>query len=282
MSNLSKQTIPDTEHKAGEFGEHILHVRNPHSLIQAIGYLKHIAEPYERVFFRGQSSLYKELCPTIYRDIEIKVGQQKRHAWLKKAMEQICSQAPIVQQVPEYAREALLQHYGYKTTWLDLVDNVWIALWFAVYQAHTVGRNNEYLHFEKREVSADNRFGYILLVAIDESKHSTRRKGMIVGNKTELIDLRIAAPSMFLRPHAQHGLLFRLKGNEQGREIDYLPQVRGILRFNLEAGIKWLGSGTMHEVRSLFPPPYFDQGYKILLGCNVSEDRIGCVHHIGA
>ena len=26
---------------------------------------------------------------------------------------------------------ALLQHYGYRTSWLDVVDNLWVAVWFA-------------------------------------------------------------------------------------------------------------------------------------------------------
>ena len=39
---------------------------------------------------------------------------------------------------------------------LDVVDNVWVALWFACHTAHSYGKHDEYLHFEKRVVRHTN------------------------------------------------------------------------------------------------------------------------------
>ncbi|GAA0468199.1 hypothetical protein Ade02nite_79030 [Paractinoplanes deccanensis] len=39
--------------------------------------------------------------------------------------------------VPRYAAEPLLQHYGIRTRWLDLVGNIWSALWFACHHFTT-------------------------------------------------------------------------------------------------------------------------------------------------
>jgi hypothetical protein len=50
-------------------GQRVLHVRSPHVLVQAAGYLKHApaaANPCS-VLFRGQARLHKTLMPGLYR-----------------------------------------------------------------------------------------------------------------------------------------------------------------------------------------------------------------------
>lgn len=50
--------------------------------------------------------------------------------------------------------------------------------------------------------------------------------------------------------------------------------------FDLDAGKAWLGGGAMHNMRRLFPPPYFGNGYSILLGVEHQEQGIGVIVHI--
>ena len=138
------------------------------------------------------------------------------------------------------------------------------------------------MHFDPRGAMNDDEFGYILLVRTEDSRQEKVRKGVAKGNHTEGIDLRIAAPSAFVRPHAQHGLLFRSRGTERGRATDYASALAGIIRFPVEAGKQWLGVGSMQDVRSLFPPPFFDNGYRILLGIDAAEHSLGVITHIGA
>jgi len=250
--------------------------------MQSIGYLKHTAEPWERIFLRGQSQLYDTLSPTLYRGISNPITQGRRHERLASVIQEFASASPLFRDVSDYAQEPLLQHYGIKTTWLDIVDNVWVALWFALNRALVSGPEAQYMHFDTRSPSVDGEFGYILLIRTEDSRTEKVKKGTSRGNRTEAIDLRIAAPSVFLRPHAQHGLLFRSRGTEGGRVTDYSDAIAGIIRFRLDAGIAWLGVGTMHDVRGLFPPPYFDNGYRILLGVSLVERSLGVITHVGA
>ncbi|MEP0323236.1 FRG domain-containing protein [Bauldia litoralis] len=228
---------------------------------------------------RGQGRLYDTLSPTLYRGIS---KQGKRHERLAKVIKEFCSASTLFNDVPAYAREPLLQHYGVKTSWLDLVDNIWVALWFAIHRAYMSGREGQYMHFDARTSAADGEFAYVLLVRTEDSRKEKVRRGITKGSCTEVIDLRIAAPSVFLRPHAQHGLLFRARGTEGGREIDYAHTIAGIIRFPLDAGKAWLGVGAMHDVRSLFPPPFYDSGYGVLLDVKLTERSLGVITHVGA
>ncbi|WP_211051159.1 FRG domain-containing protein [Parasphingorhabdus halotolerans] len=282
MADLSKLTIAGCGFETDVSGQKVFHVNSPHALMQAIGYLKHISEPWERIFVRGQRKLYGSMRPTLYRGISSNTAQDKRHRKLSKVIEDFSASSKLFKSIPDYAQEPLLQHYGIQTTWLDMVDNVWVALWFAVHRAQSTGLENQYMHFDARNSSDDGEFAYILLIRTDDSRKERVKKGIAKGKLTETVDLRIAAPSVFLRPHAQHGLLFRARGTEGGRLVDYSDLVAGVLRFSLEHGKAWLGSGAMHTVRSLFPPPFFDDGYKILLGVEHSEKTVGLITHVGA
>ena len=282
MGNFSKLTISGCQHVADASGHDVFHVTTPHALMQAVGYLKHTAEPWERIYMRGQGRLYDALAPTLYRGITNPMTQGKRHATLTKVISDFEAASPLFNAVPDYAKEPLLQHYGIQTTWLDIVDNIWIALWFALHRAYISGPEKQYMHFDPRIPKNNDEFGYILLVKTEDSRREKVRKGIAKGDQTEVIDLRIAAPSIFLRPHAQHGLLFRARGTEGGRTTDYASTLAGIVRFPLESGREWLGVGSMHDVRSLFPPPFFDSGYQILLGIEFAEHALGVITHIGA
>jgi hypothetical protein len=282
LGGFEKLTIAGCSYTPDPSGNDVLHVNSPHALMQAIGYLKHTAEPWERIFLRGQGRLYDTLSPTLYRGISNPMTQGKRHERLSRVLTEFSSESKLFKNVPDYAQEPLLQHYGIQTTWLDIVDNVWVALWFAVHRAFVSGAESQYMHFDKRSTPLDGEFGYILLVRTEDSRKERVKKGIAKGENTETVDLRIAAPSVFLRPHAQHGLLFRARGTEGGRLTDYAAAVAGVVRFSLEDGKRWLGIGAMHDLRSLFPPPYFDSGYQILLGVSQVERSIGVITHIGA
>jgi hypothetical protein len=142
------------------------------------------------------------------------------------------------------------------------------------------GKPAKYLHFERR-APGPSKYAYILLVAADYQQ--TGAPGLFKGPETELIDLRTAAPSIFLRPHAQHGVLFRKRGKGTVRPIDYADQVRGIIRIDLADALAWLGEAKTLSTHALFPPPYYDHGYKILLdGMFEGSELVGSVHIIGA
>lgn len=280
---LRKLCIRGTTTVTNTQGQTIFPIRDTHSLIQAAGYLKHVrgAKNSEIVYFRGESQLYPTLPPTAFRGLSTNRGATNAIASINQAISQFA--IPLRATEP-YVHEALLQHYGLKTTWIDLVDNIWVALWFACHHARSIGRSGEYLHFERRVPRTDSTGKvYVLLVATDAVGFDQYRPGFYAGKNTELIDLRIAAPSVFVRPHAQHGLLMRQKGHDAQRPLEYSRQIRGILEIDLTDALEWLGNSTALSTHSLFPPPFYDNGYKNLLGIEFKGSRnVGCVSHIGA
>ena len=267
-------------------GQYVFHVQDPHALVQAAGYLKHIhgCNGNEHIFFRGESKLYGSLPPTLFRGVSTHAGQSRKIGLLNSVLIKARSNNKIFGKLDTFIHEPLLQHYGLKTSWIDLVDNIWVALWFACHRAYSIGPINEYLHFEQRTESKEpGGFAYILLVAVDTDPAQNSPKGTVLGKHTEFVDLRIAAPSIFLRPHSQHGLLMRMRGDTVMRPIDYSPQIRGIVRIGLGDALDWLGHGKMLGVHALFPPPFYDRGYDILLRSGIVGSRsIGAIYHIGS
>lgn len=282
---LSRVTIRGTKWLTDSSGKEVLQIDEPHALVQTAGYLKYKMAKSESsgIYFRGQRKIYDGLIPTLYRNITSTSAQSKRHQKLTEAISSFRSRASILQDMGAHAHEPLLQHYGIQTTWIDLVDNVWVALWFACHRALSIGKNNEFIHFERRAVHDGDEYAYILLVRADLHRRNKDKPGYYFGDNTELIDLRMAAPSVFLRPHAQHGMLFRRKGAVGGRDLDYRQNIAGIVRVGLAKALDWLGTGKMVNTHSLFPPPYYDNGYQILLTCGASFDpSVGAIHHVGA
>jgi len=284
--SLQNLTIRDAEHVTDPVtGRHVYHVKDPHALVQAAGYLKHVRgrRNDEAVFFRGETRVYSTLSPSLFRGLLSRKRQELRMGQLRKAIADTAARNRVFSKMDVMVHEPLLQHYGIRTSWIDVVDNVWVALWFACHKALTTGTVNQYLHFEQRTAAKDpGGYAYVLLIATDAIAQMNSPKGMIIGKASELVDLRIAAPSYFLRPHAQHGLLMRMRGQSGGRPLDYAAQIRGIIRINLGDALEWLGQGKMLGVHALFPPPFYDKGYGVLLQSGFPESMVlGAISHVG-
>ena len=282
---LSKLKIKNATYTL-DAGTNVLHVDDPHALTMAAGYLKYnlAKTDSEGIYFRGQRKIYASLPPTAYRGAKTMKVQAAKNAAIAQLISDYKATGKIFNTFGGYAHEPLLQHYGIETTWIDVVDNLWVALWFACHKSFSTGESGKYLHFERRLGSDPEKYAYILLVAADHGNTIKGQPGYFHGPNTELVDLRIATPSIFLRPHAQHGLLFRKKGNAAGaRPFDYSDQIRGIIRVDLMKALDWLGNGTIVNTHSLFPPPYYDNGYEILLTCGVPGNKmVGSISHVGA
>lgn len=284
MADFTRLTVKGTTHAIDTHGRHVLEVHDPHALVQAAGYLKHrCALSQENVYFRGQGTTYPSLAPSLFRGLLGTQGAQApRSAAKNKTIREVVNASPTFSRFNAVAHEPLLQHYGLQTTWLDIVDNIWVALWFAVHRAHASGVGGQYLHFERRNPFEDKTGrAFILLVATEAEV--TPVPGFYKGPNTETVDLRICAPSIFLRPHSQHGLLFRMRGKGTLRPVDYSPQIRGIISIGLRDALHWLGDAPTLSTHGLFPPPFYDQGYKILLdGAFKANSKIGSIAFVGA
>jgi hypothetical protein len=292
MSLFTKQRIQYTHLEIDRLSKkEVLHVRNMHALTQAAGYLKFVLAPEgKHVWFRGQNCHYGSLEPSLFRRFRTSSGHQKAIAAVRKAVASYAESAQLLAQVSSEAREPLLQHYGLRTSWIDLVDNVWISLWFACHHVSSTP-DGKHLHFEQRiprNEPENQRFAYILLIATDFGTTVDSCPGLWRGPTTETIDLRIATPSIFIRPHAQHGVLFRLRGTAaNARPSDYSDAIKGVIRVDLADALDWLGSGSLLKTHSLFPPPFYDHGFRLLLDADtrstdVQSRVVGRIHHVGS
>jgi hypothetical protein len=179
-----------------------------------------------------------------------------------------------------YKVEGMLQHYGIPTRFIDVVDNHWVSLWMGLYKALRLKQHNEYYHYTQRSIpvsdiakctgtSGDDLYQYILLMAVPFSKKRSY-SGVQTSEDYIEVDLRQALPSVFLRPHAQHGLVLRRKvhGHDTGRsaeDYDMATTVIGIIKVRIDSVREWIGTGTLLTQDNLFPPPGYDYGYDLLL-----------------
>ena len=264
--------------------EQVLHIRSPHALAQVIGKLKFTGGPEQkRVLFRGQSSVYASMLPSIYRpNSHIQsVRRDQADAAIKSYIRECIQADAFLRGTPEFAMEPLLQHYGVRTRWLDVVDNIWIALWFGCYNTITTGVEKQYWSIERRSRSASG-FAYIAIFALDQIPNKTNNPGCSEGVSHRLIDLRVSAPSLFFRPHAQHGLLFRRSGPQIPNWEDLSDLVVGVLRISISDALDWLGVGDLLSTHTLFPSPIYDVGYKILLDkAPLGNNFVSSVAYVG-
>lgn len=252
-------------------GLEVLQINSLQSLIQVLGYQKFkLADKGCRIVYRGQTTLYNigndENGRFLFQPSALR--KVKRVAALTYAKSRIKNQIGVLRKmVPCFASiekfsdavlEGLLQQYGIPTTWIDAVDNIWIALWFACYRSDNsvfIGKNPErraFWHMIRRNPlseKSENRFAYVFVLGAD-------------AKDAELIDLRSELPSNYIRPHAQHGVLIRTRGV---KSINMCSLVKGIVRVRLEDALDWLGDGGMLRPEAIVPPPNYDSGFTMLL-----------------
>jgi hypothetical protein len=250
----------------------VYQIETVHDLTQFIGFGKYKNNEVGNVYFRGQTSLYNgAMIPSLYRgkknleSITCKYGER---------INRIINTKRIFSQYDRSVFEPLIQHYGVKTPYIDLVDNIWVALWFALHQAKNVPINShEYIYY----YDSSEEYAYIVLM-VSDALEETGKFGVYKGKETTLVDLRKATPSYFLRPHAQHAYMIRKNEKYPG---DYTDLIVGIARIPTSIGLKWLGTSEFLSLSSLFPAAYFDSGYKVLLK-NYPEEEQGIINQYGS
>jgi len=279
-----------------DVGGSVIHVTKFQTLIQALGYFKYVlcTGPNNNYFvcFRGQEHAYGQCFqPALYRKCTQEGTRTKRDSLLKQQIavtKKLCG----FEKVDDCIIEGLLQQYGMKTRWIDAVDNIWIALWFACHHAWVWNDGRcDYVHYSLRSVRQENAEGkrpyaYIYVLGFNTGNrgpaHPKRHfmPGLRWGNDAEMLDLRYALPSLAIRPHAQHALLVRSFKNDPNRgrciELNMSKLVQGVVRIDLEDALEWLGHGMALELQSVFPPAIYDSYYQNLLkGENKGVGMIG-------
>ena len=250
-------------------GLEILQINTIQSLVQALGYLK-FSSIDNQILYRGQTQLYNTgnddkghylFQPSALRGVKRTPALTTAKNKIKKQVDVLRRMVPRFKNAEQFSDavlEGLLQQYGIPTTWFDAVDNVWIALWFACYRSDNsifIGKTPErrsFWHMVRRNPRLEapkDRFAYVFVLGAD-------------ANDAELIDLRNALPSDYIRPHAQHGVMIRTHGV---KSVNMNSLIKGIVRVRLEDALDWLGDGGMLRPEAIVPPPNYDSGFKMLL-----------------
>lgn len=288
-----------------------------YGLNQLVGYAKFINRDYGYVCYRGECRLHPTLIPSLYRhstkltNANKKIGEHINKIRKDLALKSELNLSDYGRDHANYVIEGMLQHYGLPTRFVDVVDNLWVALWMGQYEWKTTTNTKiPYAHYFKRElpdvelnriaikinerwknakdypthpislteidtiiknfypdgIIESDLYQYIILLAIPYADKSNS-KGISVSKTHVLVDLRQALPSVFLRPHAQHGLVVKKRiGNPTNiQQYDLASEVVGIVRIRLDKASNWLGNGVLLTQENLFPAPAYDLGYDILL-----------------
>lgn len=267
-------------------------VTDPTALVQVIGWLKSISSS-PGVLFRGQADLYGgRLVPSGLRNGSGTAGSKgvtthdrDLRAYIDDLWGAPCGCTPdgfkfqdahlcaerhaggataaIYRGVRRACVEPLLQHYGIRTRWVDLVDNSWVALWFACHEyVSTDAGNFAYL---RPRLLGEGLHAYLVVVDTGQPQ-PTAIPGYWLADDVRLVDLRYAVPSIYLRPHAQHGLLVAPRGGLDGDAPNIIERtIRAAIRIDLALAQEWLGKGVMVSDYVLFPPAVRDEGYRRLL-----------------
>lgn len=272
----------------------IYEVETVHAFNQLIGHAKFNNQAYGNVFYRGECKLHTSLKPSLFRNVK---NVEKPTERLSQLIQRIIDDPHLKKQlktegqpfdIAKYKVEGLLQHYGIPTRFIDVVDNHWIALWMGLNRAERVKQLNQYYHYTERiiplvelakniSVSDDDLFQYVLLIAIPFSDQRVLN-GIQTSNNYVEVDLRQALPSLFLRPHAQHGFVLRRKvhNEDYGKgadAYDIASSVIGIIKMRIDKVHEWIGTGELLTQNNLFPPPAYDYGYDLLLMRNDIFDQ---------
>ena len=196
--------------------------------------------PGGKLLLRGQPEDHEGMVPGIFReDRNLPEGTLRdAEACLENLLRGILPRHKRFQR-PDLA--ALLQHYGVKTTWLDVVDDLRIASWFAMHK----------ISDGRAEPRAEGS-GWIYLLSSKSDAESLT-----------VLDLRMVHHGLSLRPHVQQGWSIRGTGRDMNGHV--------VATIEFPLGPQWHRDGHMALPGFLFPPASMDDTLKRLRRAEVTD-----------
>ena len=241
------------------YGEYV-HVEDPVVLAALVAFCSGI---HRRVFLRGCCKNFPKSFPSLFRDGDCFCGDPE-----KRWSAYICVLRKLrdLLKGTRWKQEnlgAVLQHYGIKTPWLDVVRSLHAAIWFAT---HTIDIDDPSSGAVKRSTEEH---GWISL-------YVDRALGQ---RQLTVVDLWDAHSSQHLRPHAQQGLSLGMQSDPRNDE-DHCPQAECTSDFNTHRvarirfraqSERWRLSGHMFSSQFLFPAREHDDSLGKLLDNAVQD-----------
>lgn len=195
------------------------------------------------VFLRGQRQRYPTMVPSLFRLPSLGLRAQR---WA--AYQDFLERLPALVHGTRFTKRnfgAVLQHYGFRTPWLDVVDDLHTAIWFALNQRESVGSECTYR-------STTGAFGWVLVIAMPPGGH--------------IQNLREDHSSMNSRCNVQQGYSLAMQYDDVDEphvEQDFITSVVGTVR--IPNNKRWQLRGFRSSESFFFPSPDHDNTYKQLL-----------------
>jgi hypothetical protein len=201
------------------------------------------------ILCRGQTKFSVSMKPSLFRSAGTLHVKQ-----LLSAQERVSQrlQANGLKRFNRPDLPALLQHYGVATTWLDCVDNLFVAIWFATHRYDPT--LNAYAPLAVGDA------GWIYFI-------STRTQSA----RLKAIDLRDVHHNLCVRPHVQHGWSVTRENpiwSDENRDLrEFVP-----IGVRFENSPHWVVDSSVLSTDLLFPSAGDDNTLKVLRNSGI--DRI--------
>lgn len=197
-----------------------------------------------RVFLRGCTRNYDTAYPSLFRDLpgdHLSRERTKRWNAYTRVLHNLRNLDGGRWRRTDLG--AVLQHYGVNTPWLDVVRNIYSAIWFATHELRGTGLD-----------------GVVQPTKSDYSWISFfRRKDRATGRTLRVKDISAHHSSTHLRPHVQHGGSLSMQADDA--VVPYHCQdfnTFRIAQIRIPNTTEWKMSGYMVSAAFMFPSRHLD------------------------
>lgn len=241
-------------------GETWLDITEPAMLANFFAFCKTSGRGRGRpVFLRGQHRRHPAMVPSLFRPGSSLASATQRWAAYRTFLQQL----PALVQGTRFTRRnfgAVLQHYGFNTPWLDVVDDLHAAIWFALHVCEKDGSQCWY------QPSRDPH-GWIVVIAVPPNGR--------------LQNLREEQSSRNTRCNVQQGYSLAMQYDDvdmPSADQDFMGRIEGRVRIPNDE--RWILQGFRASHTYFFPPPEQDDTFKQLLAQAVTRlaDRAERTH----
>lgn len=225
----------------------------------------------QRVFLRGEVRDYPTSGPSLFRNAEghlLPEDEREKH-WYAYQDALLKLRKKLVRSKESRWRRpnigAILQHYGIRTPWLDVVRNLHTAIWFATNELSMSTSSNP----ERIAKRSNEEHGWVSVYALTTSRSPDQLK---------VNELLQDHSSRHFRPHAQQGLSIAMQQDSKafpsGKQ-DFRDYRVGHVCFpnpwKQGNSTKWKLSGHMFTASFLFPDSKNDNSLKELEDAHASQ-----------
>ena len=209
-------------------------IDNPVVIAGFAGFIKNHVINGE-VYFRGEPGNYQHIVPSLFREggsplTSNELIQKRYRAYAELKFTVYNHFKNKVSRFKKEEIDNLFQHYGIRSPVIDMVDNIYIAIWFAMY-----GNRSAY--------------GYIRLM-------------QAASPDLTISDLRKTHSSLSLRLHTQHGLIAKKKVSGWNKSNIYYDGYEvARIKFPVSKGLE---NGVLFSAKNIYPSTRLDNTFKIL------------------